>query len=301
MKSLFSYYGGKSKVAKDVWDRFGKVNYYFEPFFGSGAMLWGCPYPLDSIIINDWDGYICNFWRAVKNDPKGVLKATNIISHELEKVSLFNHLGIIRNEFWEKIRTDYFFYDVEVAGQWWWLHCMTIGEIAFGEENDRNKGRLKIEKGKSPQDRIKNLNEIYHFLSSSKVRITCRDWKEMFPKNGLNSWGRIGEFGVFLDPPYSEKANRADKLYSVESKNLHDEVLEFCLGNSKFPKVRIAVCGYKEEYQELLKEGWNQMAWKGHGGYSRIMGEEKQGMKNRFKEVIYFSPSCKKPEGFGIV
>jgi site-specific DNA-adenine methylase len=37
LKAPFPWFGGKSKVAPIVWERFGDVQNYVEPFFGSGA------------------------------------------------------------------------------------------------------------------------------------------------------------------------------------------------------------------------------------------------------------------------
>ena len=39
LKAPFPYFGGKSTIAHLVWERFGRVNNYVEPFFGSGAVL----------------------------------------------------------------------------------------------------------------------------------------------------------------------------------------------------------------------------------------------------------------------
>lgn len=39
LKAPFPYFGGKSRVASIVWERFGDIANYVEPFFGSGAML----------------------------------------------------------------------------------------------------------------------------------------------------------------------------------------------------------------------------------------------------------------------
>lgn len=41
----FPWFGGKSQVASIVWDRFGDVLNYIEPFFGSGAVLLGRLWP----------------------------------------------------------------------------------------------------------------------------------------------------------------------------------------------------------------------------------------------------------------
>ena len=35
----FPWFGGKRRVAPIVWQRFGDVQNYVEPFFGSGAVL----------------------------------------------------------------------------------------------------------------------------------------------------------------------------------------------------------------------------------------------------------------------
>ena len=43
MKSPFPWFGGKSRVADIVSDRFGHVANHVEPFFGSGAVLLGRP------------------------------------------------------------------------------------------------------------------------------------------------------------------------------------------------------------------------------------------------------------------
>ena len=40
----FPWFGGKSKVSNIVWERFGNVPNYVEPFFGSGAVLLNRPH-----------------------------------------------------------------------------------------------------------------------------------------------------------------------------------------------------------------------------------------------------------------
>lgn len=43
LRAPFPWFGGKSRVAAEVWRRFGSVANYVEPFFGSGAVLLGRP------------------------------------------------------------------------------------------------------------------------------------------------------------------------------------------------------------------------------------------------------------------
>ncbi len=43
LKAPFPYFGGKSRVADEVWRRFGNPKTYVEPFCGSCAVLLARP------------------------------------------------------------------------------------------------------------------------------------------------------------------------------------------------------------------------------------------------------------------
>ena len=43
LRAPFPYFGGKSKIAADVWARLGRPKQYVEPFCGSAAMLLAAP------------------------------------------------------------------------------------------------------------------------------------------------------------------------------------------------------------------------------------------------------------------
>ena len=64
----FPYFGGKSRAVDAVWGAFGEVDCYVEPFAGSAAMLLAAPEGKRVETINDFDGFIANFWRAVAHD-----------------------------------------------------------------------------------------------------------------------------------------------------------------------------------------------------------------------------------------
>jgi hypothetical protein len=54
--------------------RLGDVPNYAEPFFGSGAVLLARPdfTGRRTETVNDLDGFVANFWRALQADPDGV-------------------------------------------------------------------------------------------------------------------------------------------------------------------------------------------------------------------------------------
>ena len=74
MKAPFPWFGGKSRVADLVWDRFGSVQNYVEPFFGSGAVLLSRPFSIGTESVNDLDCMVANFLRALRNDPDEVAR-----------------------------------------------------------------------------------------------------------------------------------------------------------------------------------------------------------------------------------
>src|SRR3990172_8112543 len=72
----FPYFGGKRTIAAEVWARLGDVPAFVEPFAGSAAILLARPDEHEwwarTETINDVDGMVANFWRAVSADPEAV-------------------------------------------------------------------------------------------------------------------------------------------------------------------------------------------------------------------------------------
>jgi hypothetical protein len=69
---LFPYFGGKAPIAPIVWERFGAVRHYVEPFGGSTAVFLGCNRRLRCATLNDLDGHVSNAWRSLKYAPDDV-------------------------------------------------------------------------------------------------------------------------------------------------------------------------------------------------------------------------------------
>ena len=91
--------GGKAPVATLVWRRFGRVANYVEPFFGSGAMLLARPsehFDTDGArteTVNDLDGMVANFWRALAADPAAVLLGRRAAARPLPAVDFRRRPG----------------------------------------------------------------------------------------------------------------------------------------------------------------------------------------------------------------
>jgi len=72
LRAPFPYFGGKRRAASLVWEALGNVDHYVEPFCGSAAVLLARPHVGRCETINDRDGMVANFWRAVRSQPDAV-------------------------------------------------------------------------------------------------------------------------------------------------------------------------------------------------------------------------------------
>ena len=97
---------------------------------------------------------------------------------------------------------------------------------------------------------------------------------------------------MLLDPPYSHSAGRDNGLYSVEGDISH-EVREWAIEHGDDPLFRIALCGYDTEHGEHMPDNWMMHNWKTGGGYGNLGNGN--GRANRWREVVWFSPHCLKP------
>lgn len=94
------------------------------------------------------------------------------------------------------------------------------------------------------------------------------------------------------DPPYGEAAGRDKVIYHEESLTVANEVREWCRERGERKTYRLVLCGYLEEHESLLNEGWTVHRWSAHGGFANRGGGKTKGEINRHKEALFFSPHC---------
>ncbi|MGB1270473.1 MAG: DNA adenine methylase [Endozoicomonas sp.] len=323
LKAPFPYFGGKSSAAPEIWRRFGKVNNYIEPFCGSLAVLLGRQEVQGYETVNDKSCFISNFWRAVKCDPEQVAEHCQFPVSETDLHA--RHSWLMFSEemeaFRKNIADDPEFFDCKVAGWWCWGMCIWIGAGWCGESGLTKEGRtaLKIPlpkkkgllqnrrpdlyKSRGIQNALKKQlpnihgrrgiqkSDAHEWLSILcdrllSVRICNGEWHRVCSSKCVTT--SLGTTGIFLDPPYGEKTDRDMRLYAEESGTVADEVRVWCIDRGKNKKLRLALCGYDGEHEELEEHGWSVFSWKAHGGYSNRNAEN----KNRKRERIWFSPAC---------
>ena len=117
LKAPFPWFGGKSMIADEVWKRFGDVRNYVEPFFGSGAMLLCRPQPFDGTeTVNDLDGFVANFWRAVRAVSDEVAFHADNPVNENDLHARHSWLIGQRETLRARLDGDPDFYDAKIAG-----------------------------------------------------------------------------------------------------------------------------------------------------------------------------------------
>lgn len=129
LRSPYPWQGGKSRAAPAMWQALGPgiVNLVI-PFFGSGAELLGRPGGPGKIeTVNDLDGAIPNFWRAVAAVPEEVASWCDYPVSELDLHARHAWLVGRLEEMAEQLRADPHYYDAKVAGWWVWGICQWIG------------------------------------------------------------------------------------------------------------------------------------------------------------------------------
>jgi site-specific DNA-adenine methylase len=121
--SLEFWFGGKSRIATEIWQAIGSVDNFIEPFAGSLAALLARPDDLwqtGAETVNDADSYLCNFWRALAAEPEEIARWCNWPINETDLLA--RHLWLVNTgkERISKLEADPEFYDAKVAGWWVW-------------------------------------------------------------------------------------------------------------------------------------------------------------------------------------
>jgi site-specific DNA-adenine methylase len=324
LKAPFPWFGGKSLVAPVVWERFGNVPNYVEPFFGSGAVLLGRPTTPNVETVNDKDAFVSNFWRATKHDGEKVAEWCDWPANENDLHARHAWLVERRENLSAQVEGDPEYYDAKIAGWWCWGLSLWIGGkwcsgngpwqavdgqlIHLGTKGQGVRRQLIHlwhkgqgvhrqlihlgNKGRGVHHQHSGLHEWFEALKDRmrRVRVCSGDWSRVC---GPTPTFKQGLTGVFLDPPYSGDAGRDNEIYTEEDLNVAADVRAWCLENGSNPEMRIALCGYEGEHE--MPDDWECFQWKAQGGYGSRSGK---GLENRHRERIWFSPHCIRPQDY---
>jgi len=320
LRAPFPWFGGKSKAAGLIWSRFGTdCGNYVEPFFGSGAVWLARPEAFRGwAVVNDLDGNVANFWRAMRSAPEAVADAACAPVNEADLHA--RHLWLVTNlpRLTDRLMADPEYCEPRAAGWWAWGACAWIGSgwcagngPWMAEPDAEGVPALaKRDGGTGVNRKLPHLgdggtgvNRKLPNLGNGGQGVTkpgqgdrmawLLEWfgvlRERMAETRVacGDWRRVcsvgsmtrnGDCAVLLDPPYSTTA----AVYARDSSTVAGDVREWCRENGADTRLRIALCGHESEHGELEALGWTVETWAKGGGY--------QGKDDR--ERIWFSPGC---------
>lgn len=314
LKAPFPYFGGKSAIAPAIWARFGDVRNYVEPFAGSLACLLGRPTPFAGTeTVNDYDGLLANFWRALQADPEAVAEHADWPVNENDLHARHAWLVNRKDSLQSRLEGDPEFYDPKVAGWWVWGICCWIGAgwcsgkgpwNVVEDEDGTHKlvhlggagqgvNRQRVHLGDAGQGVNRQRGDLIAYFGElagrlRDVRVCCGDWSRVC---GPTPTVKLGLTAVFLDPPYADTADRDPDLYCVESDSVAHDVREWAIVNGDDRRMRICLAGYEGEH--AMPDTWECVAWKANGGYGSR--SKRHDNPNARRERLWFSPHCLDP------
>jgi DNA adenine methylase len=317
LEAPFPWFGGKRRVADEVWARFGKASNYVEPFFGSGAVLLNRPRPFDGYeTINDKDGFVANFWRAIKAAPEETAKHAENPINENDLHARHAWLVGQTETLCARLEGDPEYFDPKIAGWWVWGLAVWIGSgwcsgrgpwhvdegklieggkgkgvsrqrpnVSWARGVSRQRPQLYVLQGINGKKAEGRLSSWFQSLADrlANVRVVSGDWSRVC---GPSVTFKLGVTGVFLDPPYAAEAGRDPALYRTDSLSVAHAVRKWAIKAGKRPDMRIALCGYEGEHE--MPDDWAVYSWASCG----LEGQAKEQSGNCKKERIWFSPAC---------
>lgn len=298
VKAPFPYFGGKTAAVDLVWPRLGRPKQYIEPFCGSAAMLLAAPRRASLEVVNDVNGFLANFWRAVKHQAGDVARWADYPVSHIDLGARHQWLMQQREHIGAALHDPDWPGDAKVAGWWLWGQCCWIGS-GWCEWNGKvphagsaGMGVQAIGKVPHASDAGRGVQAIgqvphtsdagmwtssgavawrwLHQLATrlERVRVVHGEWHRC-----LNAHYGGNETAVFLDPPY----RAYEAVYGADG--VADAVVAWARENAH---LRVALCGHLGDYD---MPGWDVVRWsRGRLTYA--------GGKTTDLEAIWFSPGC---------
>ena len=335
MKSLagtlaapFPWFGGKALACEVVWDAFGSVENYVEPFAGSAAMLLGAPEGKRVETINDADGFVANLWRAVAADAKAVAEAADWPTNETDLFARHSWLVRQRDGLLDRLHADPDYYDAKIAGWWCWGACNWIGSgWCSGTGPWVHDGTALVDARQLPHlgagqgvkrqlphlgNAGQGVNRKLPLLGNAGVgvnRVTgssdrsayIHDWFAKLRARMRDVRVACGDWSRVLTDSVTTRHGLTGVFLDPPYTNgamdyaaggvggaMADDVRAWCRANGGNPKLRIVLCGHAGEHDELLAHGWEVRKWTARKGYARTA----EAVENSASETIWCSPHC---------
>ena len=235
LRPPFAYYGGKTRMAKDIINLIPEgMNTYAEPFAGGLSVLL-CKEPHNLEVINDLDGRIVDFWKTLREQPEELRLALELTPYS-------------RQEFEHALKTvDDEQSSVERARKIFVILRQSRRRTTTGAPgNFRATGHGKSGPSLAFVNSLKEFAPLADRLR--KVVIERTDALELIPR-----WDKHDTV-MYLDPPYVGETRTA-RDYAVENAGV--EFHERLVSLIESASARVILSGYDHPVYSRLS-GWRR-------------------------------------------
>lgn len=238
MRTPLTYYGGKQKLASQIAAMMPPHVTYLEPFCGGAAVLFAKP-PAERETINDLDGSVMRFWRALRERPDELAAAVKLTPYGRAE--------------WRASEDDAVD-DVEAARR---LLVNVDQSFSRGRKSWSPPSMLRDRRGRWRPGTWANLPAKISAAAErlSGVCLEHGDALELIPR-----WDHPGGV-IYVDPPYvgEHRLNMKDRCYTHDAgPDLWPRLVDVLLS---IERSAVILSGYPcEEVEPLVDAGWRTVS-----------------------------------------
>lgn len=236
-KPPFPYYGSKTRVADKIVALLPAHRIYLEPYAGSAAVLLAKPRAPHEI-INDRDGNVVAFYRAMREQPEALRRALELTPYSREEYALCAEPTDDPLERARRfvVRTAQ---SVNASGNG--------GSSGWALSTSRNQSRPGTFAGA-----VDRLDAIAERLR--RVAIEQQDALAL-----IERWAGHGDAVIYADPPYLARTRRttgASAYRFDQADEAHHARLLALLGPAS---AAVVLSGYASDLYATALEGWHRV------------------------------------------
>ena len=230
----FAYYGGKTTLAPIIASLLPPHDHYVEPFAGSLAVLLA-KVPSSAETVNDLDGDLVTFWRALRDRPVDLERACAMTPHSREEYAASASLGECG--------------DLERARRV--FVRLTQGRSLSMSPTGWKVSRNAAAKGFSQPAYLRAYVERFAPVAErlSAVTLENRDALDL-----IRDYGSEPTVCIYADPPYLGSTRAANYRHELLGDDLHIRLADALNGC----KASVILSGYDSPLYADLYAGWQR-------------------------------------------
>lgn len=238
MRPVFPYYGGKTRMAADIAAMIPPHRLYVEPFAGSAAVLLAKA-PSKHEVLNDADGNVVAFYRAMREDPEALQRALTLTPYSRDEYAacaiMDDTVPLVERARRFVVRTSQ---SVNAAG--------AAGSPGWALSTTRNQSRPGTFAGA-----VDRLDQVAHRLR--RVYIENADAVSVIDRHG-----KYADAVIYADPPYLRETRTTAlgaSAYRLDANSAEEHIRYLDALNASAATVILS--GYASPLYEEHLTGWD--------------------------------------------